>query len=78
MKFTLALAAFVAAVYGQTVDDIPSCAIPCLDDAIENDTTCAVTDYACACQNFDQLEVDAAPCIIDACGEDVAISTYIS
>ncbi|KAK1254767.1 hypothetical protein MKX08_008762 [Trichoderma sp. CBMAI-0020] len=77
MKFTLALAAFVAAVYGQTVDDIPPCAIPCLQDAIASTTSCAVDDYACACKNFDALETAAAPCIISACGADVAINKVL-
>ncbi|PTB37630.1 uncharacterized protein TrAFT101_005492 [Trichoderma asperellum] len=77
MKFTLALATFVAAVYGQTVGDIPSCAIPCLDAAITKDTNCATTDYACACKSFNAIETDATACVVAACGADVAINQVL-
>lgn len=78
MKFTLALATFVAAVYGQTVGDIPACAVPCIQAAIAQDTTCATDDFACACKSFDAIETDSTPCVIAACGADVAISMHIS
>ncbi|KAM0477781.1 hypothetical protein ACHAPX_005545 [Trichoderma viride] len=76
MKFTLALATFVAAVYGQTIDDIPACAIPCLDDAIAS-AGCATDDVACACKNFDAIEAASTSCIVAACGADVAINQVL-
>lgn len=80
MKFTLALATFVAAVYGQTVDDIPPCAVPCIQNAITSATTCSADDFACACEtaNFDAIQAASINCVVAACGADVAISTHIS
>lgn len=78
MKFTLALATFVAAAYGQTLGDIPACAVPCIQNAIAADTTCAAGDYACACetQNFNAVLAGSTSCVVAACGADVAISEY--
>jgi hypothetical protein len=79
MKFTLALATFVVAVYGQTINDIPPCAVPCIQDAITSATTCSATDFACACQtaNFNAIQAASINCVVAACGADVAISTHI-
>lgn len=76
MKFTLALATFVVAVYGQSISDIPACAIPCIDAAIAKDTTCSDTDVACVCKSFSAVESDSTACVVADCGADVAISTY--
>ncbi|KAL7927009.1 hypothetical protein ACQKWADRAFT_308931 [Trichoderma austrokoningii] len=79
MKFTLALATFVAAVYGQTVGDIPSCAIPCIEGAITSSTTCSATDFACACEpaNFQAIEDASLDCVVADCGADVAINQVL-
>ncbi|EHK40149.1 hypothetical protein TRIATDRAFT_302587 [Trichoderma atroviride IMI 206040] len=79
MKFTLALATFVAAVYGQTVADIPACAVPCIESAIASQTTCSDTDLACVCEsaNFDAIEAASTSCVIAACGADVAINQVL-
>ncbi|KAM0262175.1 hypothetical protein ACHAQJ_001919 [Trichoderma viride] len=79
MKFTLVLATFVAVAYGQTVRDIPACAVPCLDSAIASQTDCAPDDFACACetQNFNAIEAASTSCIITACGADVAINQVL-
>lgn len=73
MKFAVAAALFTLAV-AQTRDDIPSCALPCLDDAVKSSTNCATTDYACICPKINDIQGAAAPCVIKACGTDVAIS----
>ncbi|KAH6609104.1 hypothetical protein Trco_002450 [Trichoderma cornu-damae] len=72
MKITLVIAALIAAVYGQTVDDIPACAIPCIEASITKVTSCAVDDYACACKSFDDISADALNCVVAACTLDVA------
>lgn len=77
MKFSLAVLAFVAAVQAQTRDDIPKCAIPCLDDAVESETSCKTTDYVCVCKNFGAIRGKATTCVIDKCGSDVAISMFL-
>ncbi|KAL7897171.1 hypothetical protein HDV63DRAFT_87711 [Trichoderma sp. SZMC 28014] len=79
MKFTLVLATFVAAVYGQTVGDIPPCAVPCIESAITSATTCSATDFVCACQtaNFNAIQAASLSCVITACGADVAINQVL-
>jgi hypothetical protein len=79
MKLTLALAIFVVAVYGQTVADIPACAVPCIQNAIASATTCSANDFACACEtaNFNAVQAASINCVVAACGADVAISMHI-
>ncbi|KAL7949223.1 hypothetical protein V8C42DRAFT_313673 [Trichoderma barbatum] len=76
MKFTLFLATFAAVVYGQTIDDVPTCAIPCIQNAIATATDCDVDDFACACESFDAVQAASISCVIAACGAAVAIGMY--
>ncbi|RFU78009.1 extracellular membrane, cfem domain [Trichoderma arundinaceum] len=79
MKFTVVLATFVAAAYGQTIGDIPPCAIPCIQNAIATETTCAANDFKCACQtdNFNAILAASTSCVIAACGADTAINKVL-
>lgn len=77
MKFSLAVLALIASVQAQSRSDIPSCALPCLDDAIESETDCKTTDYVCVCKNFDDVRSKATSCVIDKCGADVAINEVL-
>ncbi|RSL67132.1 hypothetical protein BHE90_015830 [Fusarium euwallaceae] len=77
MKFSLAVLALIASVQAQTRSDIPECALPCLDDAIESETDCKTTDYVCVCKNFDDVRSKATTCVIDKCGSDVAINEVL-
>ncbi|RSL73837.1 hypothetical protein CEP54_000189 [Fusarium duplospermum] len=77
MKFSLAVLALIASVQAQTRSDIPECALPCLDDAIESETDCKTTDYVCVCKNFDDVRGKATTCVIDKCGSDVAINEVL-
>lgn len=74
MKYMYAALALAAAVRAQSRDDIPKCAIPCLDDAIESETSCEVDDYACVCKDFDSIQGAATGCVLEECGSDVALS----
>lgn len=76
MKYALVALALAAAVQAQTRDDIPECALPCLDDAIASESNCATTDYTCVCANFSAIRGAAAGCIIEECGSDVALSMF--
>ncbi|KAH6867214.1 hypothetical protein B0T10DRAFT_420078 [Thelonectria olida] len=67
MKYALVVMTLATAVHAQTHDDIPSCALPCLDGAIEENTSCSTTDYACVCENFASLFGAVAKCLIHAC-----------
>lgn len=76
MQFTLVLATFAAVVYGQTINGVPACAIPCIESAISSQTSCASTDFACACPSISAVSAAGAPCVVAACGEDVATSEF--
>ena len=55
-------------------DGIPKCAVACLDTATQTQTNCEVSDYGCQCQPDNQSTIQdaASPCIISACGINVA------
>lgn len=74
MKYTVAALAFAALVRAQSRDDIPECAIPCLDDAIQSETDCDVTDYACVCPKFSDIQSTATGCVVSECGAETALS----
>ena len=75
MKYAFAALALAAVARAQTREDIPECALPCLDDAIKANSDCAVTDIPCVCKNFNAIRGDASGCIIEKCTLDVALST---
>ncbi|KAJ3476877.1 hypothetical protein NLG97_g8992 [Lecanicillium saksenae] len=73
MKFAVAATLFTLAV-AQSASDIPSCAKPCLDDAVTKGTKCSTTDYACICPHISELQGAATSCVLEKCGADVALS----
>lgn len=75
MKYAFAAAALAATVSAQSLSDIPSCAIPCIDASRTAVTTCTADDYACLCDNITAIQGDATTCVISGCGADVAVST---
>ena len=70
MIASLAMATLAMA---QSLSDLPSCALPCLEDAVKG-TSCSVDDFACICKDFDAIQGKAAGCILSACGQDTALS----
>jgi hypothetical protein len=79
MKFTTLLAvAFATLAASQTINDVPKCAIPCLDDAIKSKTSCDVKDYKCVCkeENFSKVQGAATACVVQKCGSDVALRMF--
>lgn len=77
MKYAFAAIALAALARAQTREDIPECAIPCLDEAIRNNSDCSVDDTACVCGAFDAIRGDASSCVIDACGIDTALNEVL-
>ncbi|KAL7942793.1 hypothetical protein V8C42DRAFT_330406 [Trichoderma barbatum] len=77
MKYAFVALALAALAQAQTRADIPSCALPCLDDAVKANTKCETTDYACVCKNFDAVQAQATSCVITKCGTDVAINKVL-
>jgi len=77
MKYAFAAAALVATVTAQSLSDIPSCAIPCIDAARTSTTTCTETDYTCICDNINPLTTAATPCVLTDCGATVAATEVL-
>lgn len=77
MKYSLVTLALVAAAQAQSRSDIPECAIPCLDKAIESETSCNIKDYVCVCENFSKVRGIATTCVIEKCGADVAVNKVL-
>ena len=77
MKYAVAAALLAAVAKAQTINDVPKCAIPCLDDAIASETSCETTDYACVCENFDAIQGKASSCVFDKCGATVTLSMFL-
>ena len=74
MKYAFAGLALAAIASAQSLSDIPSCALPCIQDAVTSSTSCDVSDFACVCENQSTLTGAATPCVISACGADVGVS----
>jgi hypothetical protein len=77
MKYAFAALALAALARAQSRDDIPECALPCLDKAIKDNSDCSVEDTACVCGAFDAIRGDASTCVIDACGIDTALNEVL-
>merc|ERR1712169_119424 len=77
MKYAFVAIALAAAVHAQTIDDVPECAIPCLDDAIASETDCATDDYPCVCENFEAIQGVATSCVISECGAETALNEVL-
>lgn len=79
MKFSAAIiTAIIGFAVAQDISDIPECARDCITDAIKTGTSCDEDDYKCACENQSALIGEATPCVIKACGADVATGMYPS
>ncbi|KPM37834.1 hypothetical protein AK830_g8741 [Neonectria ditissima] len=77
MKYAFVALALAATARAQSRDDIPKCALDCLDKGIESETSCSTTDYTCVCKNFSKVQAVATSCVIDACGADVAVNDVL-
>ncbi|GAP85052.1 putative extracellular membrane CFEM domain protein [Rosellinia necatrix] len=78
MQFTLAaIVTLIAAVSAQSWDDIPACAVPCIQAATTAVTSCALDDVACICASRDAVTIRASSCVISACGLSTAINEVI-
>ncbi|EFY87683.1 hypothetical protein J3459_017773 [Metarhizium acridum] len=78
MKFlTVASLAMVSLAAGQSLADLPSCSLSCLNDAVKQSTSCSETDLACVCEQFNVIQGAAAGCILSACGQDVALNKVL-
>ncbi|OLN96865.1 hypothetical protein CCHL11_02311 [Colletotrichum chlorophyti] len=80
MKYSYVLAALVGLVAAQ-VDPtiIPECARDCLTQAVSSASSCTPGDYACTCvpETQDKIKTAATPCVLSACGAQVAISEVL-
>ena len=77
MKYAFAAVALAALARAQGLADIPTCAQPCLESAIKDNTSCEVSDLACVCKNFDSLQGDAQSCVLEKCGAEKALNEVL-
>jgi hypothetical protein len=79
MKYTAALLALAAAVASaQDLALFPECSLPCIIDAVGKETTCELMDFPCVCKSMEAVKTAATPCVVEKCGQDVALSTFFS
>ncbi|KID75772.1 uncharacterized protein G6M90_00g048370 [Metarhizium brunneum] len=79
MKFTAVAAISMAAlVSAQSISDIPSCALSCIQRAVLS-THCEGTDLKCICkkENFSTIQGAATPCVIEQCGTETAVNKVL-
>ncbi|KAK4645729.1 hypothetical protein QC761_204130 [Podospora bellae-mahoneyi] len=77
MKYTAALLALAAAVSAQDISIFPECSLDCIISGIGSGTSCELTDFACVCENTQSLITSATPCVLEACGADVALNEVL-
>jgi len=77
MKYSaVAVAALVAVASAQDISTIPSCAMPCIEEAAVA-IGCASDDYTCICENKAELVSAATICVVNACTAPVAIGEVV-
>lgn len=62
----IALATTYVTVSAQSAEGLPNCAVICILEALA-ETTCASTDFACACEKATALTPSIEPCARKAC-----------
>ncbi|KAK3196386.1 hypothetical protein K4F52_000768 [Lecanicillium sp. MT-2017a] len=78
MKFAIIAAVFAVSVMAQTKDQIPKCAIPCMEVAVQANTGCSLEDFKCICEKRSQaFDHSAIVCVTDACGRAEAMSKVL-
>ena len=74
MKYAIVALAFAVAAKAQTPEDIPECAVPCIEEGIATESDCSAGDWVCACANLDAIQGAATGCVLAECGSTVALS----
>ncbi|KAF7949078.1 hypothetical protein EAE96_008250 [Botrytis aclada] len=76
MQFTIVSVLALASLALAQDSGIPTCAQPCIDDAVKSETTCGATDKACQClpDNISSIQNAATTCVISSCGITVALT----
>ncbi|EMF16067.1 uncharacterized protein SEPMUDRAFT_106234 [Sphaerulina musiva SO2202] len=64
--FLLSTPTLAQTTSNSTTASLPQCALECLNPASLL-AGCAAGDYACSCQHFAEISLEARPCILNAC-----------
>lgn len=74
MKFAIVAAAILSVAVADDTFGFPECAFTkCLKPAAAKVApNCAQDDFACICKKKDDLQTEAAPCVISKCPADVS------
>jgi CFEM domain len=72
----VAIALAVLGAHAQSRNDIPPCALPCIDSAVKKNTNCDTTNFTCICPKLESIQGPIADCVLQACGPaGVTLST---
>ncbi|BCS23116.1 CFEM domain-containing protein [Aspergillus puulaauensis] len=80
MKLSAILAIGLASLAAsQSINDVPKCAVPCLQNAVKSETNCGESDFKCACKgdNYKKVQAAATGCTVKACGQNVAVEQVL-
>jgi hypothetical protein len=72
MRYALAFISFVkfARVIAATIPNLPSCARPCYESAVETQTDCADDDKTCVCRNIEAILSLSHDCAAESCDNE--------
>ncbi|PTB65629.1 hypothetical protein BBK36DRAFT_1092251, partial [Trichoderma citrinoviride] len=56
-----------------SLNDLPACCVPCVQDGIKKTTQCTFEDVACICENKTKIGKSAKDCVVSECGLNNAI-----
>ncbi|KAJ5120809.1 uncharacterized protein N7515_010197 [Penicillium bovifimosum] len=77
MKFTVATLIFAILAHASPRDEIPSCAVPCIDTVVTEQTSCVTDDFNCICASQAAVAKAGRRCVMDKCGLKTAMNEVL-
>ncbi|KAJ5559091.1 hypothetical protein N7535_009044 [Penicillium sp. DV-2018c] len=77
MKLTIAVLTFAILAHASPRDEIPSCAVPCVDTAVMEQTSCATDDFNCICASLAAVSKAGRRCVTEKCGLKTAMNEVL-
>ncbi|PSN73263.1 GPI anchored CFEM domain-containing protein [Corynespora cassiicola Philippines] len=68
--FAAATIIALASVASAQLDNLPSCALTCFLEPLQNDGCSSLSDFACHCEQADTLIASVQPCVQGACSAE--------
>jgi hypothetical protein len=77
MKSTIFVLVFALLAHASPRDEIPSCAVPCIDTVVTEQTSCATDDFKCICASQAAVAKAGRRCVMEKCGLKTAMSMTV-